>query len=238
MSEEQPQTTSAGGSASGEPGREGLSSSSERIELIIEAAERAAAGIIEDAESQARRYLEDSRRRADEIADERGAALSDLADSLMKRAENVKQQSADLIAALEDARVQIADRLGADLQMPALDGAALEADSAPAPPAPVKAAPPEPAPVSDAPTEEPEPVEEPPVEEPAAASEPESKPEPPPPPKRVVAPGAPASAGARLLATQMAVAGSSRDEIANRLENEFGIADSRAMLDGILGPES
>jgi hypothetical protein len=36
----------------------------------------------------------------------------------------------------------------------------------------------------------------------------------------------------------MAVAGSSREEIASRLENEFGIADSGAMLDGILGPES
>jgi hypothetical protein len=34
----------------------------------------------------------------------------------------------------------------------------------------------------------------------------------------------------------MAVAGSSRDEIASRLENEFGIADPDAMLDGILGP--
>ena len=43
MNDEQTQTTSS------------LSSSSERIELIIEAAERAAAGIIEDAESQARR---------------------------------------------------------------------------------------------------------------------------------------------------------------------------------------
>lgn len=238
MNEEQAQTTSAGGPASGGPLRENLSSSSERIELIIEAAERAAAGIIEDAEAQARRYLDESRRRADEIANERGAALSELADSLMNRAESVKQQSADLIKALEDARVQIADHLGADLQMPTIETAAGEsAASTPAPLAsePFEEAAAEPEPVEEARGEEPEPepAEDPSAEEPAVESEPA-----PTPPKRSVTSGAPASAGARLLATQMAVAGSSRDEIASRLENEFGIADSRAMLDGILGPES
>ena len=45
-------------------------------------------------------------------------------------------------------------------------------------------------------------------------------------------------AGARLLATQMAVSGSSRAEIEARLRNGFKIADTRAILDAILGPES
>jgi cell division septum initiation protein DivIVA len=44
-------------------------------------------------------------------------------------------------------------------------------------------------------------------------------------------------AGARLLATQMAVSGSSRQEIASRLRNGFGIEDTDAVLDAILGPE-
>jgi hypothetical protein len=39
--------------------------------------------------------------------------------------------------------------------------------------------------------------------------------------------------GARLLATQMAVAGSSRDEIAARLLEEFGIEDASTILDEI-----
>ncbi len=43
------------------------------------------------------------------------------------------------------------------------------------------------------------------------------------------------SAGARLLATQMSVAGSSRDEIESRLRNEFHIDEPESMLDGILG---
>jgi hypothetical protein len=45
-------------------------------------------------------------------------------------------------------------------------------------------------------------------------------------------------AGARLLATQMAVSGSSRAEIEARLRNGFKIADTRAILDAILGPEN
>ncbi len=45
------------------------------------------------------------------------------------------------------------------------------------------------------------------------------------------------NAGARLLATQMAVSGSSREEIALRLRSGFDIEDSGAILDAILGPE-
>jgi vacuolar-type H+-ATPase subunit H len=44
-------------------------------------------------------------------------------------------------------------------------------------------------------------------------------------------------AGARLLATQMAVSGSSREEIEARLRNGFEIDDAGAILDAILGPE-
>jgi hypothetical protein len=45
------------------------------------------------------------------------------------------------------------------------------------------------------------------------------------------------AAGARLLATQLAVSGSSREEIAQRLRNGFEIEDTDAILDAILGPE-
>jgi len=44
-------------------------------------------------------------------------------------------------------------------------------------------------------------------------------------------------AGARLLATQMAVSGSSRAEIEARLRSGFAIKDTGAILDAILGPE-
>jgi len=45
------------------------------------------------------------------------------------------------------------------------------------------------------------------------------------------------AAGARLLATQMAVSGSSREEIAARLRSGFEIEDTSEILDAILGPE-
>lgn len=45
------------------------------------------------------------------------------------------------------------------------------------------------------------------------------------------------SAGARLLATQMAVSGADRAEIEARLRDGFEIEDTSEILDAILGPE-
>jgi cell division septum initiation protein DivIVA len=45
------------------------------------------------------------------------------------------------------------------------------------------------------------------------------------------------SAGARLLATQMAVSGADRAEIEARLRSGFEIEDTSEILDAILGPE-
>lgn len=72
-----------------------------------------------------------------------------------------------------------------------------------------------------------------------AAGSPELPAKEPPPEEPSVEPGArrPDAAGARLLATQLAVSGSSREEIAERLRNGFEIEDTDAILDAILGPE-
>lgn len=45
------------------------------------------------------------------------------------------------------------------------------------------------------------------------------------------------AAGARILATQLAVSGSSREEIERRLRSDFDIEDTSEILDAILGPE-
>jgi hypothetical protein len=66
----------------------------------------------------------------------------------------------------------------------------------------------------------------------AVAPDPEPAGEPEP-----AAPPANGGAGARLLATQMAISGSSREEIAERLRNGFQIDDPEAILEAILGPE-
>jgi hypothetical protein len=83
------------------------------------------------------------------------------------------------------------------------------------------------APAADAPAPEPEPEPRPAPEEPAP-----EEPRPRayrPPPKDV-------PREARLLATRMAVAGSSRDQISDKLRSEHGIEDADALLDEILGP--
>ena len=53
------------------------------------------------------------------------------------------------------------------------------------------------------------------------------------------APASPRSgaSAARLLATQMAVSGASREEIERRLRTSFEIEDTSEILDAILGPE-
>jgi len=55
--------------------------------------------------------------------------------------------------------------------------------------------------------------------------------------EEALAPRRGASAGARLLATQMAVSGASREEIEARLRSGFEIEDTSEILDAILGPE-
>ncbi len=74
----------------------------------------------------------------------------------------------------------------------------------------------------------------------------EAQPEPPTPAEPVTERPAEASptairsgtaAGARLLATQMAVSGNSRAEIEARLRSGFEIEDTASILDAILGPE-
>ena len=158
--------------------------------MIVEAAEKAAAGIIEDAETQAHRYIEQSREQSDGLAEQRIEAISEVTDSLLRQSEVVKSQSDDLILALDEARSQIDAPQRQDLEA--------------------------------GPTE---------------ATGPRSVPSGAPPADAVERPKAKVSEGARILATQMAVAGSDRAEIEHRLRNEFGIEDAAPILDGILGPE-
>ncbi|MGN6556934.1 MAG: hypothetical protein ACTHLH_02855 [Solirubrobacterales bacterium] len=164
-------------------------STAERLEAIVEAAERAAESVIDDAEAQARQYLAQARAEADRLAEGHLTELSDLIDSLLGQAVSLRREAERLQATLEDTKERIEpEEPGVETEPPRLRAITHE-DPAPEPPAP--------------------PIEE----------------------KRTDA------AGARLLATQMAVSGSSRDEIDRRLRNGFEIEDTSAILDAILGPE-
>lgn len=171
----------------------------QRLEAIVEAAERAAEGVIDDAEAQARRYLTQARAEADRITDRRMEDLSHMIDVLLDRADSLQREAERMQTLLEEAKFRI------DPEQP---DRAKEAAPASEDPAPLREAP-----RLRAVTHS---------EQPAPAPE---------------APQADA-AGARLLATQMAVSGSSREEIEQRLRNRFEIEDTTAILDAILGPES
>ena len=171
----------------------------ERLEAIVEAAERAAEGVIDDAEAQARRYLTQARTEADRITDRRMEDLSHMIGVLLDQADSVQREAERMQTLLEEAKFRI------EPEQP--DGGK-EAASGREQPAPSRGAAPRLRAVTH--PEEPAPV-------------PEAKPA--------------DAAGARLLATQMAVSGNSREEIEQRLRSQFEIEDPSPVLDAILGPE-
>jgi len=209
------QPTTPGGPEEREPSaplRPSVAGAAERIQIIVEAAERAAAGVIEDAEVQARRYLEESRARAESLAGERTRALSEITDSLIEQANEVKRQSDALIAALDEAKARPEEQIrGRGSPTPGAE-ANREPQVERVEPGSLREVPP---------PEQPEAAHLKPVEALGGDAQP--------------AVGPP---GARLLATQMAVAGSSREEITHRLRTEFGIEQPDEMLNSILGPET
>jgi vacuolar-type H+-ATPase subunit H len=220
-----------------------------RLAEIVAAAEQAAKGVIDEAEAEARERLADASEEADRIVAERLDRLAGLTEQLDLQAEALKRGAEALRAALAEARAEFggAESLGGSRTMhdsappvePEHEGRR-EPDRDPQRPAgpslsivggkdPLDAAPfsgsnyvgPEPDGTS------PPDSTEPPSATPGRLESPEPEFEP-------TANGTPA--GARLLATQMAVSGSSREEIEQRLRSGFQIADATSILDAILGP--
>jgi vacuolar-type H+-ATPase subunit H len=215
-----------------------------RLAEIVAAAEQAAKGVIDEAEAEARERLADASEEADRIVAERLDRLAGLTEQLDLQAEALKRGAEALRAALAEARAEFG---GAE----SLGGSRAISDPAP----PVE---PEPEPEPERPAGPSltivggnDPLDAPPFNgshyvgpEPDGTSPPVLTEPPAGAPGRLESPqpdfepatnGTPA--GARLLATQMAVSGSSREEIEQRLRSGFQIADATSILDAILGPE-
>ena len=195
-----------------------------RLAEIVAAAEQAAKGVIDEAEAEARERLADASEEADRIVAERLDRLAGLTEDLDRQAEALKRGAEALRAALAEARAEFGDAqsLGGSRAMgdPAA-AAGPEAERPAGPSLTIVGAPEQEgaAPFNGSRDLEPDDgsqyVEPQPDLEPAANGTP---------------------AGARLLATQMAVSGSSREEIEQRLRSGFQIADPTSILDAILGP--
>lgn len=197
----------------------------ERLAVIVDAAERAALSVIDDAEKEAQRYLDEAKTRADSLAAER---LRETADELEQRGADSPRPPA--LKPVEP--------------MPRPSHPSGPANTSPGTPGREA----EDMPVDGEAQREPDddPPEEVsetflrPVSPPGTpGSEAEDVPVDGRPAERLQGLDSPkpGSAAARLLATQMAVSGSSRKEIEMRLRSGFEIEDTGEILDAILGPE-
>jgi vacuolar-type H+-ATPase subunit H len=217
--------------------REIEDSTAARLAEIVAAAEKAAKQVIDEAEEEARSRLIDAHEEADRIVADRLAGLAELTDEISAQAEALRRQSEALQQALAEAKAELggAESLGGSGPMARRasdddEGAEGEPTGIRKPAGPALTV------VASIAAEKPEGDVD-------AGAEPERN-------GRVPQAGggdpgfngAPTErstpTGARLLATQMAVSGSSRLEIEERLRNGFAIKDTRAILDAILGPES
>jgi hypothetical protein len=212
MNEQRKPPPSGGGAGRQRPAPGPLAqNAAERLAVIIDAVDQAAAEVIDDAEAQAKEHLERARTRADRLAAERIRAITELTDDLIEQAEELKRQADSLISAFVAANAEVVALGDEDLGPP-------EQPAAPAEPG-----------TGEPPGRQEEVVGPRPqlsrlkAVRGTATGSPGSRP--------------PRSVGTRLLVTQMALSGSSRGEIEARLRNELGVEDTSQVVDAILGPE-
>lgn len=232
---------------------ESLARASAAIDEVVQAAERAAEGVRAEAEKRAK---------GKESVIDRDRVAAELMMSLAERTDALRSEAYELARILERAAAPLAgaerdEQSAPETPAPSVQGQETVLSAAGTPSQPPPAPKPEPrAPAADA---EPSTAASEPVTAPQAASEPEPKAEPRPGPEPFIPAGAKRdetqaqsptedppplqrapreearSEGIRLLATQMAVAGSSHAEIEQRLRSEFGVEDADAILAEVLG---
>jgi vacuolar-type H+-ATPase subunit H len=200
-----------------------------RLAEIVAAAETAAKQVIDEAEAEARERLADATEEADRIVGERLDRLAGLTEELDLQAEALKRGAEALRAALADARAELGGGDGepADVSRRA-DGPAPEPQRPTGPSLTVVGGvdPRDAEPFTGSHDGGEDRFAPPPRADASPSPEPDFEP---------ASNGTPA--GARLLATQMAVSGSTREEIEQRLRSGFAISDTTSILDAILGPE-
>jgi vacuolar-type H+-ATPase subunit H len=235
---------------------------SQRVQSIVSAAEAEAAGLLRDAEREAElirreaqteadRIVDEARRRADELVDERTRLLSELTDGVVERTEmlferidatgHVRRQFDELLRSLGEASESVARESGTRRAAPRTAAhvprtSAAHSSRPVAPPAPTPTPTHTARPASSirpaVPTPEPAPAP-PPHREPIPRPEPvQSVPEP---SRRVDDHSDARFDGARLVALQMAVAGSTREEVHAELQRAFRLTDPSSILDDVFG---
>ena len=186
---------------------------------MLEAAEQSAA----DLRAEAAQEIEAQLERAQAVTERLSARADEIERSLKSLADNVRDELSALKADLEELRA-VGEGIG-DSRPAGAPEPEPAAEAAPPPPAAEPETPAEPQPPA-----EPEPA--PPADSaPAAAAEPE------PAPPAAAAPSSPSTGdgheGARVIALNMALNGSSREETARYLDENFELDDPEALLDEV-----
>ena len=198
--------------ADAKPAQESMASgASEQVRAIVEAAESSAAGIKAQAELEARTLREDATAEGREHV----ARVSKVSDAL---AERVQEMEAEL--------KRLTDGLSAQLGRP--EAAAPTAAATPAEPTVVAAKPDEDDDIADHAVDAAAGAE---PSEPEVEDEPEPEVEEPEPAKAAAADDD--SEGARLIALNMALNGTPRDETDRYLSENFDLADREGLLDEV-----
>jgi hypothetical protein len=197
-------------------------SAAEKVRGILEAAEQSAAELRAEAAEEIDAQLERAQgvaARLSERADEIERSLQGLADSLREELSTLKADLEELRAVGEGVTEK---RAAAAEARPAEPAPESESEHPPQPPTEPRPEP-QPAPPTE-PLPEPVPDPEPPADKPApAAAEPSD----------TSPPSGDGHEGARLIALNMALNGSPRDETARYLAENFEIEDPEALLDEV-----
>jgi DivIVA domain-containing protein len=198
--------------ADAKPAQESMASgASEQVRAIVEAAESSAAGIKAQAELEARTLREDATAEGREHV----ARVSKVSDALAER-----------VQAMEAELKRLTDGLAAQLGRP--EAAAPTAAATPAEPTVVAAKPDEDDDIADHAVDAAAGAE---PSEPEVEDEPEPEVEEPEPAKAAAADDD--SEGARLIALNMALNGTPRDETDRYLSENFDLADREGLLDEV-----
>ena len=184
----------------------------ERVRAVLEAAEQSAA----DLRAEAAREIEAQLAKAQAVAERLSARADEIERSLQQLADRVRDELSALRADLEELRA-VSEGMAAG-------GGEEGAEAVATQPAPEEPAPEEPAPDEPAP-------DGPALEETAPAAE-EAAPEPPS-AERASAEAPAGQEGARVIALNMALNGSSREETAHYLSENFELDDPEALLDEV-----
>jgi hypothetical protein len=192
----------------------------QQVQAIINAAEEAARQIEETARAEAQAIRE----QADRDAAEHVSRARQMVELLAAGADQLQGDIDDVVVRVDGLKAAI-DAVRVDLV--AAEGEAAQAASA-ATASATPAEPLDPAPAPEPPAPAIEPIDEP-EPEPEAEAEPETGAERPKP----GADGARASEGARLIALNMALSGTPREETARYLRENFSVDDAGALLDEV-----